>query len=66
MGLKFPTCREFHRDEKWRMGAEAAFGYTTIDVSDSKMLRGNVNRIIDTYTIPARRGGSGRALSRHV
>ena len=51
-GFEITYSRELHRGEKWRLGAEAAFGWTTVDVGDSKVLQGNVNQIIDTYSIP--------------
>jgi hypothetical protein len=51
-GFELSYSRELLRKEKWRLGAEAALGYAAIDVSDSKLLRGSVNRLIDTYTIP--------------
>jgi hypothetical protein len=53
-GFELSYQRELGRGEngKWRWGAEAALGYTSIEVSDSRDLRGNINRIIDSYTIP--------------
>jgi len=49
-GFEISYQRELHRAEKWRLGVEAAFGYTSIDVSDSRLLHGSVNKIIDTYS----------------
>jgi hypothetical protein len=51
-GLEITYSRELHRDEKWRFGAEVGLGWTTVDVEDSRSLRGNINKITDSYTIP--------------
>jgi hypothetical protein len=52
-GVEIVYSRELFRDaEDWRVGFEAALGWTHISVNDSRRLMNQVNRIIDTFTIP--------------
>ena len=52
-GVEIIYDREFFRKNKWRFGLESAFGYTRISINDNHTLTAFVNRITDTYTIPA-------------
>lgn len=52
-GVELGYSRELFRDaEDWKIGFEAALGYTHIWVSDSRRLLNRINRITDTYSIP--------------
>ena len=52
-GVELIYSRELFRDaEDWKVGVEAAFGYTHVSVSDSRRVLNRVDRIIDTYSIP--------------
>jgi hypothetical protein len=52
-GLELIYNRELFRDaEDWKVGVEAAFGYTHVTASDSRRILNRVDRIIDTYSIP--------------
>jgi hypothetical protein len=52
-GLEMIYSRELFRDaEDWKVGVEAAFGYTHVSVSDSRRVFSRVDRIIDTFSIP--------------
>jgi len=50
-GFEISYSRELYRKEKWHFGAEAAFGYSSLSISDSRDLRGTVNRITDTFSL---------------
>jgi opacity protein-like surface antigen len=43
--------RELYRRDHWRFGAEAAFGYTLISISDNRALRNSVYRTNDTFAM---------------
>jgi hypothetical protein len=51
-GFEISYQREFLRKEKWRGGLEAAFGFTKLTISDSRVLHNQVNVITDTYAVP--------------
>lgn len=51
-GLELGYVRELHRAEKWRAGLEAAFGFTTLTIRDTRVLQNEVNLITDTFTVP--------------
>jgi hypothetical protein len=52
-GVELGYSRELFRDaEDWKIGVEAALGYTRISVSDSRRLLNRINQITDTYSIP--------------
>lgn len=51
-GIEFTYNRELGRAEsgKWSWGFESGFGYTDIDMRDTRALSGGVTVIADTYT----------------
>jgi hypothetical protein len=51
-GFELAYQRELKRAEKWRGGLEAAFGFTTLAISDARELRNEVNLITDTFPVP--------------
>jgi len=51
-GLELSYRHQFYRAEHYRLGLEAAFGWTTVDVSDHSTVKTSVNRITDSFTIP--------------
>lgn len=51
-GFELSHQRELKRGEKWRGGLEVAFGFTTLTISDSRVLQNEVNLITDTFTVP--------------
>lgn len=51
-GFELAYLRELYREEKWRFGLEGAFGFTLLDIKDSRVLHNEVNLITDTYTVP--------------
>jgi hypothetical protein len=51
-GFEISYQREFLREEKWRGGLEAAFGFTKLTINDSRVLHNQVNVITDTYAVP--------------
>jgi hypothetical protein len=51
-GLELSYRHQFYRAEHYRLGLEAAFGWTTVDVSDRSTVKTTVNRITDSFTIP--------------
>jgi hypothetical protein len=50
-GFEISYDRELYRDKHWRFGAEAAFGYTLISVSDSRSLKNTAYRTNDTFAL---------------
>lgn len=55
-GFELFYQRELHRGEHWRGGLEVAFGYTALDVKDSRPLAANVNRLSDAFALPLNDG----------
>ena len=51
-GLELSYRHQFYRAEHYRLGLEAAFGWTTVDVSDHSTVKTTVNRITDSFTVP--------------
>jgi hypothetical protein len=52
-GVELGYSRELFRDaENWKVGIEAALGYTHVAVSDSRRILNHINQITDTYSIP--------------
>jgi hypothetical protein len=51
-GLELSYSRQLYRDNKYRFGVEAAFGWTTIDIADSHAVHTTVNRLVDSYAVP--------------
>lgn len=51
-GFEIAYQRELRTEEKWRGGLEAAFGFTTLSISDKRVLHNEVNQIIDTFAVP--------------
>ncbi len=56
-GFELVYQREIGRDEKSRWGVEGAFGITWLNVDDGQPLSGNVNRISDSFEVPADESG---------
>jgi hypothetical protein len=52
-GFEISYQREMVRKEKWRGGLEAAFGFTTLQIDDYRVLHNEVNIITDTFQLPA-------------
>src|SRR5947209_5111294 len=46
----------YHRDllnkKSWRLGFEALFGYTDLNVSDASPISASITRLTDTFTVP--------------
>ncbi len=51
-GLELSYRHQFYRAEHYRLGLEAAFGWTTVDLSDHSTVKTTVNRITDSFTVP--------------
>lgn len=52
-GMELSYMRELYRDaENWKVGLEAALGYTHVAVNDRRSLLNHINQITDTYSIP--------------
>lgn len=51
-GFEISYQRELKREAKWRGGLEAAFGFTTLLISDERILHNEVNQITDTFAVP--------------
>ncbi len=51
-GFEISYQRELKREKKWRGGLEAAFGFTTLSISDERVLHNEVNQITDTFSVP--------------
>lgn len=53
-GFQLTYSRELIRDhdDRWRAGFEAGFGYTDLEINDSRSLSAPVNQLTDTYGIP--------------
>ena len=51
-GFEISYQRELKRAEKWRGGLEVAFGFTTLSIRDSRVLRNEANLITDTFPVP--------------
>jgi hypothetical protein len=51
-GLEATYMHEFYRKPHWRLGLEVGLGFTTVDVDDTKTLKGTLNHIVDAYAIP--------------
>jgi hypothetical protein len=51
-GLELAYSRQLYRDNKYRFGLEAAFGWTTLDIADDQAVHTTVNRILDSYAVP--------------
>ena len=51
-GFEISYQRELTRKAKWRGGLEAAFGFTTLCISDERVLHNEVNQITDTFSVP--------------
>jgi len=51
-GFELAYQRELRREEHWRGGLEVAFGFTTLQINDSRVLRNEVNLITDTFAVP--------------
>jgi hypothetical protein len=50
-GLELSYSRELSRGDWWRAGGEFGVGYIPLSISDSRTLRGQVNRITDTFSL---------------
>jgi opacity protein-like surface antigen len=48
-GIEVFFQRELRRGKHWRLGAEAAFGYTAISIRDDRTLKATAYRTNDTY-----------------
>jgi hypothetical protein len=51
-GFELAYQRELRREEHWRGGLEVAFGFTTLQINDSRVLRNEVNLLTDTFAAP--------------
>jgi hypothetical protein len=51
-GLELSYRHQFYRAEHYRLGLEAAFGWTTVDVNDQRTVKNSVNRITDSFSVP--------------
>jgi len=52
-GFEISYNHEFSRDSQMRVGLEAAFGYSPLNIRDSGELSGTANRITDAFALPA-------------
>ncbi|TAL06075.1 MAG: hypothetical protein EPO07_02500 [Verrucomicrobia bacterium] len=51
-GFEIGYSREFLRREKYRAGLDTAFGFTTLEVDDTRTLQNVVNRVVDVFQVP--------------
>src|SRR5258708_9472304 len=51
-GLELSYSRQLYRDNKYRFGLEAAFGWTTLDIDDSQAVHTTVDHIVDEFVVP--------------
>jgi hypothetical protein len=51
-GFEVAYLRELYREEKWRAGLEGAFGFTTLNIRDTRVIHNEVNLITDTFNVP--------------
>jgi hypothetical protein len=52
-GVEIGYGRELFQRGNWRFGLEGGLGYTRLSIQDSRRLIATVNRITDTFSIPA-------------
>lgn len=59
-GFEINYARELQDRGSWKWGVEAAFGFTSLDVTDASPVSGNVNRITDLFEVPLDEGTGDR------
>jgi hypothetical protein len=52
-GFEIGYSRELLQKGNWKFGLEGGLGYTRLSISDSRRLTATVNRITDTFAVPA-------------